>query len=472
MKILLTLTFLLNLCSLSLAQNAPVPINMAKLQELDVEWELLDMLEVNEINRRNVVAKRKNDLTLLRRVKQLIIGGDTDAAKYYLNKLDDTNKAIRYIKARYLAIINFITDDYDASLEALNSVELSENKYYERTCVLKIVNMMALNITEGLYREFDSCLRVTLKYSETDHYWLNTIFKLKFQREESFKGSSFSDTQYVLQNQEFLRIWLKTGIYLNKEHIILKLIKSIPENFYRSKRTRELIGLLYFRTGDEEKAMSFIEDIETPNSENMKGNYNLARDKYELAFGHYKLALKKKKNSLNAIERSLPLVWLLGQWEEGSLLLQRLIKKSLPERKKLTLNTLFKLREEKFLQTQKNLDILNILYKEKLPFELNQLMYYNGLRSHDQEQLIKYADLACKAMDGMACWILMQTVTWENIGQTIERDEEIQSDKKDIIENLKSLGEIKPIIELPSIDQRDIEEIDSSLVRITPGEDT
>ena len=95
MKTLLTLTFLLTFCAQPLAQNAPVPVNMAKLQELDVEWELLDVIEVNELNRRNIVAKRKNDLTLLRRVKQLIIGGDTDAAKYYLNKLDDTNKAIQ-----------------------------------------------------------------------------------------------------------------------------------------------------------------------------------------------------------------------------------------------------------------------------------------------------------------------------------------------------------------------------------------
>ncbi len=472
MKTLIFLTIFIQFLIPAFAQNAPLAINMSNLKELETDWELLGTLEVDEINQRNLLSKRRNDLVLLRRVKQLIIGGDTDAAKYYLNKLEDNNnKTIKYIKARYLALINFITDDYEASLEALNSVALNENVYYEKTCLLKIINMMALNITEGLYREFDSCLRVTLKYSETDHYWLNTIFRLKFAREESFKGSSFADTQYVLQNQEFLRIWLKTGIYLNKEHLILNLIKSMPEDYYKSKRTRELIGLLYFRTGDEEKAMSFIEDIETPNSENMKGNYNLSRSKYELAFGHYKLALKKKKNSLNAIERSLPLVWILGQWEEGNTLLERLIKKSLPERKKRTLHTLFKLRQEKFKETQKQLDILNILYKEKMPFELNQLMFYNGLRTHDQEQLIRYSNYTCRAMDGLACWILMQTITWENLGQTLERDEVILNEGADSIESLKSLGDMKPIQELPTIDQRDIEELDSELVKITPGQD-
>ncbi len=454
-----------------MAQNNAPMIDTSKLKEIDVEWELLDGLEINEINRRNTINARKHDLTVLKRVKQLIIGGDIDAAKYYLEKLDDKNKAIKYIKARYLAIIHFIDDDYQSSLEALNSVRFNEHKYYERICLLKITNMMALNVKEGLYKEFDTCSRLTLKYSKTDHYWLNTMFQLKFNREESFKGSSFSDTQYVLQDQNFLRIWLKTGIYLNKEHLVLKLIKSIPENFYRSKRTRELIGLLYFRTGDEEKAMNFIEDIETPNSENMKGNYNLARDKYELAFGHYKLALQKKKNSLNAIERSLPLVWMLGQWEEGNRLLERLIKKNLPERKRKSLRTLFKIRQEKFDETRKLLDVLNIMYKEKMPFELNQMMFYNALRTHNQKDLIKYSNYACRSMDGLACWILMQTISWENLGQTLERDETIQNLEEDYFQNLKVKQEIEPIQELPTLDQRDIEELDSELIKITPGQD-
>ncbi|WP_372652020.1 tetratricopeptide repeat protein [Halobacteriovorax sp.] len=470
MKTLIFLTFLITLSHLSMAQSTPAIVDVSKLKEIYVEWELLDGLEINELNRRNTIKARKYNITVLKRVKQLIIGGDVNAAKYYLKKLDDKNKAIKYIKARYLSIINFIDDNFQESLDAINSVSYDEDMFYERTCLLKITNMMALNIEEGLYKEFDRCNRLTLKYSKTDHYWLNTIFKLKFDREESFKGTSFSDTQYVLQDQDFLRIWLKTGIYLNKEYLILKLIKSIPENYYRSKRTRELIGLLYFRTGDEEKAMSFIEDIETPNSENMKGNYNLARNKYELAFGHYKLALQKKKNSLNAIERSLPLVWILGQWEEGNRLLERLIKKNLPERKRLSLRTLFKVRQEKFDQTKKLLDILNIMYKEKMPFELNQLMYYNALRTHDQKELIKYSNYACRSMDGLACWILMQTISWENLGQTIERDETVQNLDDDYFQNLKVKAEVEPIQEIPTIDQRDIEELDSELIRITPGQ--
>lgn len=471
MKTLIFLIILLTLSNFATAQNSPAIFDINKLKEIDVEWELLDAIEINEINRRNTLNARKQNLAILRRAKQLIIGGDIDAAKYYLTKLDDKNKAIKYIKARYLSIIHFIDDDYQASLDALKSVRFNENIFYERTCILKITNMMALNITEGLYKEFDRCNRVTLKYSKTDHYWLDTIFKLKFNREESFKGAAFSDTQFVLQDQDFLRIWLKTGIYLNKEYLVLKLIKSIPENYYRSKRTRELIGLLYFRTGDEEKAMSFIEDIETPNSENMKGNYNLARNQYELAFGHYKLALKKKKNSLNAIERSLPLVWMLGQWEEGNKLLERLIKKNLPERKRIALRTLFKIRQEKFAETQKLLDVLNIMYKEKMPFELNQMMFYNALRTHNQTDLIKYSNYACRSMDGLACWILMQTISWENVGQTIEREEVIQNIDEEYFQNLKVQQEIEPIDEIPTIDQRDIEELDSELIKITPGQD-
>lgn len=473
MKTLIFLTFFIGfLPLLSRAETTAAIVDISKLKELDVEWSLLGKLEVDELGRRNLIKVRKENISILKKVKQLIIGGDIDAAKYYLDKLDSNNKAVKLIKARYLSIIHFINDNNESSLEALENVNLNEDKHYQQVCILKIINLMAINKKQGLYNEFDRCNRLTLKYSKTDHYWLDTISNLKFNREETFKGSSFSDTQYILQNQDYFRIWLKTGIYLNKEHIILKLIKSMPESFYRSKRTRELIGLLYFRSGDEEKAMSFIEDIETPNSENMKGNYNLEREKYELAFGHYKLALKKKKNSINAIERSLPLVWILGQWEEGNKLLNRLIKKSLPERKRLTLNTLFKMRQDKFKESQNKLDILNIMYKEKMPLELNQMMFYNALRSHNQELLIKYANYSCKAMDGMACWILMQTLTWENLGQTIEREEKIINHDTDFVEKLKSAQAITPIKELPTVDQRDIEELDSELIRITPGQDS
>ncbi|OUR97229.1 hypothetical protein A9Q84_12955 [Halobacteriovorax marinus] len=470
MKRLVNLTYSLCLL-LCISTNAKPPIiDISKLKELDVEWELLSELEIREFNERKNIQKRMENLDLLVKAKQLIIAGDTEAADFYLNKVEATNRSIRFIKARYKALVAFIDEDYEKSLKLLEGVAFNENKYYEKICLLKVINELATNNNANLYNEFDGCLKLTFKYSMNEHYWLTTIFKLKFDREETLKGATLADSHYVLQSKEFVRIWLKSGIYLNKEYLVLKLIKSLPESYYRSKRIRELIGLIYFRTGNKKKAMSFIEDIETPNSENMKGNFHLQQKKYELAFGHYQLALKRKKNSINALERSLPLVWILKQWDQGLKLLERLIKKDLPERKKLTLNTLFKMRQDRYKETQRQLNVLDIMFKEQLPFELDQMMTYVGLRNHDTFQYVKYANKICKAMDGIGCWILMQSITWENIGQTIERDEEVHSAISESIEDMKKTPVINSIDELPTIDQRDIEELDSELIKIDPTE--
>ena len=467
MKLLIILTIFINfLPSVTLA--SPPMFDVEKLKELDVDWELLSALEIRELNQRENRDKRLKNITQLIKAKQLIIAGDIDAAEYYLNSVTETNKAIDFIKRRYRSLIAFINNDYEKSKSYLDSTRFNENKFYEKICVMKIVNEMTLDNTAQLYYDFDNCLKLTAKYSKNDHYWLNNLFNLKFNRKETFKGSTLTDSLYVLQSREFTRIWLKSGIYLNKEYVLLKLVKSLPESYYRSKRIRELIGLLYFRIGEQDKAMEFIEDLETANSENMKGNFNLRQKKYELAFGHYQLALKKKNNSINALERSLPLVWKLSQWDKGLELLDRLIKKDLKERKKLTLSTLFKLKQGRFKETQKQLNILSILFKDVLPLELEQMMAYTGVRLYDNKQYTKYAAQTCRSMDGVGCWLLMQSLTWEDIGRTIERKEEMHSSVSESIEGFKRQRRIVPIQELPTIDQKDIEELDSELVTISP----
>ena len=471
MKALIILSILLNFFPVEILATPPI-IDISKLKELDIDWELLSELEIKELNQDKFKSKRLNNLQRLSKAKQLIISGDIESAKYFLNKVKGTHKSIDFIKNRYLSLIAFINEDYEKSKAYLENAKFNENKYYEKICVMKIINEMSLNNKKQLYYDFDNCLKVTSKYTKNDHFWLDNLFNLKFNRDKTFKGQTISDSLYVLQNKEFTKIWLKTGIFLNQEKLLLRLIKALPEDYYRSKRIRELIGLLYFRVGDHKKAMSFIEDIESPNSENMKGNFNLRQKKYELAFGHYQLALKKKKNSLNALERSLPLVWLLAQWDKGLDLLDRLIKKDLSERKKLTLNTVFKLKQKRYIETQNQLDVLSILFKDVLPIELEQLMVYTAIKLKNPNQYIKYSSNLCRSMDGIGCWIMMQSLSWENIGKTIERDESILSANSLSVEDLKRKTIVNPLEELPTVDQRDIEELDSALIKISPGVDS
>lgn len=471
MKLLIILTILLPLLT-NTTSASPDNVNMSRLKELETDWGLLSEIELKEIAQNNNRNKRLSNLEMLSKAKQLIIAGDINSAGYYLRKVESTHKSIDFIKSRYLALIAFINEDYQKSKSYLDSNKFNENKYYEKICVMRIINEMSLNNNKRLYYDFDNCLKITDKYSKNEHFWLNNLYDLKFKREDAFKGETLSNSLYVLQSKEYTRIWLKTGIYLNKEKLLLRLIKSLPESYYRSKRIRELIGLLYFRTGDQKRAMEFIEDIESPNSENMKGNYNLRQRKYELAFGHYQLALKKKKNSMNALERSLPLVWLLSQWENGLDLLDRLIKDGLSERKKITLNTIFKLKQKRFKETQKQLEILSILFKEKLPLELEQMMVYTGIKLEDVKQYTKYSAKICRSMDGIGCWIMMQTLSWENIGKTIHRDETIISSNSLSVDDLKRKTMVNPIQEAATVDQADIEELDSEYIKISPNEES
>ena len=65
------------------------------------------------------------------------------------------------------------------------------------------------------------------------------------------------------------------------------------------------------------KAFEYIEGLSSPNSENIRGNLFLAQKKYELAYAQFKLALKRKVNSQNSLERIIPISWMLKQWKDG-----------------------------------------------------------------------------------------------------------------------------------------------------------
>ena len=94
MKRLVNLTiFLCFLLCISIEARPPI-IDISKLKELDVECELLSELETREFNERNNIEKRMENLNLLKKSKQLIIAGDIEAASFYLNKVEGTNKSI------------------------------------------------------------------------------------------------------------------------------------------------------------------------------------------------------------------------------------------------------------------------------------------------------------------------------------------------------------------------------------------
>lgn len=428
-----------------------------------------------EAELQNETHARGSNLDSLIRAKYKMIGGDLKLAKFYLNRIDDKKSQLFSIKKRYLAIISFIEGRFDQSLEYLSDKLFYNNSVYPQICLLKLINFMAVNDTQSLLREKDACLFHSMKTSKNTAYWLDTMIKLKLNDKAGVKKNLLPDTRTTLSDDEMSKLWLKSGLYVNEEKDLLSLLALLPESSYQSKRLREIVAFMYLRSNTPEntqRALQFIDDIDSANAENIKGNINLQNKEYELAFGHFRLALQKKQDSNNSLERAIALAWILNQWGDGLSMLANNTNKGVDPRNKLALKVAFLIREKKFVEAQKELALLKIDFKNEPPVEVNIMSSYVSLvmgekeRRFDKRKVEETTEKACRSFDGLSCWISLQYIQWENLGKTIRRDEEIFTDKEMSIDSLKEKKEIMALKETISVDQRDIEELDGASIQI------
>jgi hypothetical protein len=433
-----------------------------------------------EAELQNDAFGRASDIDNLLRAKFKMINGDLKLAKFYLSRIDERKSRVASIKKRYEATIAFIEGRYQDSVNDLSSKSFYDNSLYSEICLLKLINYMAVNDVVSLEREKTSCMSATGKTSKNDQYWLDTMIKLKLNDRAGVKKNLLTyGSSSDLSEAEMGKLWLKTGLYLNKEKDILALLANLPESSYQSKRLREIIAFMYLRSGnpaDKARALSFVDDIDSANAENIKGNINLSNNEYELAFGHFRLALQKKQDSTNSLERAIPLAWLLNQWKDGLSMLLSNTNKGIDPRNKAALQIAFLIREKQFALAQLELAHLKIEFQQKPPLEVNIMdSYVSLMTSVSEKKSDKKIDLrsveesteaACRSFDGISCWISLQFIHWENLGKTIKRDDTVFSDKEMTLDSLK---EKKPVIALKetiSVDQKDIEELDGQSIQL------
>lgn len=418
---------------------------------------------------------RGSDLDSLLRAKYKLINGDLKMVKFYLNRIDDRKGRLFTIKKRYLALTSFIEGKFEESLDHLNDKRFVDNSIYPKICLLRLINFMAINDIKSLQSEKKSCMFYTAQSSKNDQFWLDTMIKLKLQDLEGLKKNLITDIEYTISDDEMSRLWLKSGLYLNKEKDLLNLIALLPESSYQSKRLREIVAFMYLRSGnknDLQKALAFVDDIDSANAENIKGNINLQNKEYELAFGHFRLALQKKQDSNNSLERAIPLAWILGQWSDGLSMLNNSTNKNLDPRNISAIRIAFLIRDKQFATAQKELAKLKIDFQNEPPFEVNIMDSYVSLMMGDNDQKFdkrkveESTEIACKNFDGISCWISLQFIEWANLGKTIKRDEEILIDKEMTIESLKEKKMYSPLKEAVTVDQRDIEELDGAGIQL------
>jgi hypothetical protein len=479
MKTLMRILFLSLLVSFSAYADDSDLMSTANLKEIWFNDDEFQESASVEAALQNETFLRGSDLDSLIRAKFRMIGGDLKLAKFYLNRISNKTSRVVAIKERYLALIAFIEGRFDQSLSHLKNKNFNDTTNSSQICLLKLINYIAINDLASIKAEKESCIFSSLKTSKNDAYWLQTMIKLKLGDQAGVKKNLLTDVEKTLSDDEMSKLWLKTGLYLNKEKDLLNLLTLLPESSYQSKRLREIIAFMYLRSNDpkdKQKALSFVDDIDSANAENIKGNINLQNKEYELAFGHFRLALQKKQDSNNSLERAIPLAWLLNQWADGLSMLDNNKTPGLDPRNKQAIRIAFLIREKKFIEASIELTLLKIDFKNKPPAEVNIMdsyvsMIMNGQTNSkdiklDIRKSEEASENACKSFDGMNCWISMQHIEWNNLGKTIKRDEEIFTDKEMSIESLKEKQVIVSLKENITVDQRDIEELDSSSVQL------
>jgi hypothetical protein len=412
---------------------------------------------------------RSSDLDNLRLGKQSLISGKLDLAKFFLNRVGNENMAVRMVRDRYRAMIAFIEDDLNETHRILSHRDFDQNHLYPHICLMRVLALLSKEANFELASEIARCTQATASFTTNNHFWLENIERLKFNRQRELRGTYLSDINFLVTSNEIVRIWLKTGLYFNQEDLILRHLATMPQSLYSSERARELLGMFYYRLGDHKMALEFTEGIESPNVENIRGNIALSEQKDELAFGHYKLALMLKENSLNAIERALPLAWKLEQWNDAHDLLNKLVKPGLDQRMPQSLRTAVLIRQEKFDYAQEYLNFLHRAYNQNFPLELELMQMVTALRTGQRELVERSSERACIRFDGLACWVAQANFLWSNIGRTLERQDNTYRQDRWDLGALKRPMTVEGLDEIPIVDQRDVMELDSEGVSIIPG---
>lgn len=447
---------------------ADMPINWSKLKEIDLDWSLISGIEIEAMNFDIGLQNKSTEKLNLLLAKYFILNGEVEKAKHFLDQIStlDKNSPLELIRLRYLSLIQFIIGNNKLALQIISDKRFMQDGIFKHICTFMLTNYLAVKANKNIKYIWKKCKAKTASFSVNYQVWLDNLVAMKLGKSKAIRGGIVRDLRQILTDNTVIRIWLKTGLYLNKEKEIIKMLHYMPHTAYFSKKVRELVGLLYYRVGDYKKAISFIEDLNSSNAQNIKGNLLLIKKKYELAYGHYKLALLKKKNSKNAIDRALPLAWLLGKYDEGRELLAKARGIGYEKKNKLAIETAFFIKSGKLKKANENINYLNELIPHQLPDQIETLVSYLGILEKDNYKLAKSSANLCKSFNGINCWLQLQTLNWENISAELHIDKLTYSADNPTIQDLKSSQPIVPIDDVALFNTNEINELDAKTATI------
>ncbi len=433
----------------------------------DIDWAQMSFLEVREYINDKKVSERHSDLITLQMAKFAIINGNPLKAKFLLRRINDMNTKLWPVKIRYLALIDFILENYESSYKLYNSSELNAPLQYPQICQMKLLSSIAINRTEDLESEVTKCSDRTFKSAPLNHTWTSFMVDLALNDQDILNGNHLGELNTVLSNDDSTEMWLKMGIYLGLEKQLMPQLSLLPLERFKSDETKELLAFLYYRVSNYDIALKLIADITSPNAENIRGNIYLKDKQYDLALNHFKLALGKKSNSFNALERAIPLSWIVENYKEGLNLLELKVADEMDFGSRLALSAAFKLQLDRYQDADKDIIRATDFYKGIPPKELSIIATYSALMNYQLDELEMHSDRACRKMyDGISCWLKTQVLTWDNIANRIAQDKSTYPDSTLTIESLTDTSKtVQPIDEYLIIDQEEIIRLDQEIAK-------
>lgn len=410
--------------------------------------------------------KKERQLSILRKIKYHILNGNLSMAQVMLRDAVINSNYTKSIQLRYIAIIHFIKGEYAQTLKVLNRPAMQTIRAKRRTCMLKSFVEVITDHLEESKVTWDFCKKIVIRDTRTQAIWFDTIMDLKNNIYKNKPDFILRHTSIDNESGDYLRMLLKLALYLNKQDLLIPRFKYFGINVLKNVEIRELIGLSYYRNGNLARAYQFLEDLETPNASVFKGNLFVIQNKYQKAYGAYKLALLKKNDSTNALERIIPLTWNLKKWDEGAKYLKRLPITYQNNLSMLTLLAAFKVQNNKHKEAQQILRQILLRTHESNSIEVSQLTAYNSIILDDQDTAEKYSESSCIHKDAISCWSLLQFHTWNNFNQVVKREENIHENLKDLTVIFSQNKLDQPINERAYVKQKNIEEMDDALINL------
>ncbi len=468
------LFFLFIMLPLLAAAQSPLPgggqsISYATEDLLRRRGELfppVSIYDTEELNR-VLFSDMKGQNNDLQKVKYYLVNGETRLAKIHLSKLAYTQTKLRPVIYRYLAILSFIEGDFQKTYSHLSLPELQNIPQFGKICLLKTMAQIVLNKTQELEDTWARCqVENPGNFREKNLIWLETLVQLKLNPVKGITKIPFKRLKVAALDVDELKVMLKLALYLNQEKMVIDELPELTVEQLQDPDIRELTGQIFFRTGALARSYRFVEDLKSPNSENIKGNLYLLRTKYELAYAQFKLALEIKQNSQNAMERLLPLAWLLGDWENGAKYAEQVIASPQTQINKLTLLAAFLMQKGDYDGANRVLEVITQRSRRGTEIDVTQLGSFTALMQNRPDVVRKQASLSCAQYDLINCWVQFQLSQWDSFPLSIRREDKIPEKKE--WEKLINDDLNQPLKETVFVNQLDIEEMDDKLIQLIP----